>query len=371
MILSGAAAVARKEIRHIFRDKQILFMTVIAPSFVLFLLAYTFAADSQLMRIGVMDRDQSAVSRRLAAFTASDGFARIEGRPADYDEAEAMIRRAAVSAVLVIPHGFGESLVAGRPIPLQAVIDGSDPFLSASTYGDLSLRCAAFGTQMARDGISPAAATVEVTVRALYNPALKWIKAMVPGLMAASFIFPAIAVALACTRELERGSYEALLATPIRTYEYMLGKLLPYLVFGTVGTVGAYALARLWFKVPFRGQFTDFMLVTAVFMLSLMSLSLLVGTAAGNQRQAVIIIVMAFFIPTFFMSGLLTPLAPDTVMSRVVQLVLPAANYVPLNRAVFLKGVSASAGRDELVNMWRIAAVSLTATYALSRRHVR
>ena len=102
----------------------------------------------------------------------------------------------------------------------------------------------------------------------------------------------------------------------------------------------------------------------------LMSLSLLIGTAAGNQRQAIIIIVLAFFIPTFFMSGLLMPLAPDTLMSQVVQRVLPAANYVPLNRAVFLKGVGASAGHDELVNLLRISAVSLIATYALSRRHV-
>jgi ABC-type multidrug transport system permease subunit len=207
-------------------------------------------------------------------------------------------------------------------------------------------------------------------MRSLYNPALKWVYSMVPALMAASFCFPAIAAALACTRERENGSYEGLLSSPVKVPEYVLGKLLPYLGVGTLGAALAWGVAILWFGVPFRGSILGYLLLALVFLLSLLSVSILIGNAAANQRQAIIAIVLVFFLPTFFMSGMIQPLEPGSTQTEVLKRVLPAANYVTINRGVFLKGMSPTELRPEITNLLRVCVVALTASLIVTRRKV-
>ena len=193
---------------------------------------------------------------------------------------------------------------------------------------------------------------------------------MIPGLMAAALCFPAIAMALALTREVERGSYETLLSTPLRPAEYLCGKLLPYLATGMVGALLAWGLSLAWFRAPFRGTLANEMALTLVFMLALLCVSILVGVTARAQRHAIIIIIIILFIPTFYMSGLLVPMDPQRPLARVIKAVLPAANYVVSNRAVFLKGLALRDVWPEVLNLLRIACVSLAASYLFMRRKV-
>lgn len=362
-------AIARKEIRHIARDPQITFMAVIAPAFVLFLLAYVFAVDARTSRIGVMDLDRSPTSREVVSKLTASGELMVVRECRDYDEIGHLLTRGEAQGVLVIPHGFGESVAAGYPEPLQAVVDASDYFGYQSTSASLSMRIAALDLTL----VPPTdlnQAPLIVQTRNLFNPTGKWLYVMVPGLMAAAFCFPAIAVALASTREVERGSYESLLCTPMRTSEYLLGKLLPYLAAAMLGALLAWGLARYWFQVSFRGSMGTYLSLTLAFLLALLSMGILVGTVSSSQRQAIILIVVVFFIPTFFMSGLWAPLDSHSPMTRVIRAVLPAANYVTSNRAVFLKGLGLSDLRPELSNLLRIALAALAASHILARKEI-
>jgi len=188
--------------------------------------------------------------------------------------------------------------------------------------------------------------------------------------MAMAFSFPAIAAALACTRETERGSYEGLLSTPIRPIEYLLGKLLPYLTLGTAGTLLSWALACWWFRVPFRSSLGDYVALTAVFMLSLVSLSLLIGVTMASQRHAIVIVVFLFFIPSFFLSNLIQPLERGSVMERVLMVTLPATNYVDISRALFLKGASVRELQGYTMNLLRISGAAIAASLLLFRKKV-
>ncbi|MBN1401701.1 MAG: ABC transporter permease [Anaerolineae bacterium] len=370
MSLRRTIAIAHKELRHIYRDRQILFITLLAPVFVLFLLANTFSLDTETMRIGVMDRDHSPASRRYIEALTAEGTVRVVCMCADYEEIDHLLVRGEAAAVIVIPPNFGASLAAQQPEILLAVIDSSDYFQGRGTYVDLAARTMAFAESQARMGTSPPIPPLQFSSRSLYNPTLKWLHSMVPGLMAAAFCFPAIAVALACTREIEQGSYESLLSTPMRMPEYILGKLLPYLGVGSLGAFFSWMLALLWFRVPFRGTLGSFIVLALAFLLSLMSLSILIGTASGNQRHAVIIIVLTFFIPTFFMSGLLRPLEADSPFAQVLKLILPAANYVTINRGVFLKGLGLDQLGREVTSLLRISGMALLASYLVARRKV-
>ena len=362
-------ALIRKELRHIIRDPQILFMVLIAPAFVLFLLAYTFAADLQTIRIGVIDGDHSPASRAYVKALISDGELLLVSTHQSYAEAEAALQRGRINLVVVIPVGWGEALAAGRGTTLQLILDGSDYHQSRAYSRNVIQRTQAYAATLATeaDTVRP---PIDVRTRALYNAPLKWIDAMIPGLMAMAFSFPAIAAALACTRETERGSYEGLLATPIRPVEYILGKLLPYLVIGTAGTLLSWALARWWFQVPFRGLLLNYILLTFIFMLSLISIAILVGVTMVNQRHAIVLIIFIFFVPSFFLSNLLLPLEPDSLMEWVLMRVLPATNYVDMSRALFLKGAGLYELRGYTLNLLRISGIALLASLLLSRRKV-
>ncbi|HHX65036.1 MAG TPA: ABC transporter permease [Chloroflexi bacterium] len=358
-----------KELRHIVRDPQILFMVLVAPAFVLLLLAYTFAADLQIIRIGIMDGDRSAISRDYVSTLAADGEITIVGSYESYAEVDSALRRGHVNLVVVIPPGWSSDLIAGRETHIQLILDGSDYQQSLAYSRNISQRTTAFGVSLAA-GMGGLPGPVDVRTRALYNGPLKWMDAMIPGLMAMAFSFPAIAAALACTRETERGSYEGLLSTPIRPIEYLLGKLLPYLTLGTAGTLLSWALACWWFRVPFRSSLGDYVALTAVFMLSLVSLSLLIGVTMASQRHAIVIVVFLFFIPSFFLSNLIQPLERGSVMERVLMVTLPATNYVDISRALFLKGASVRELQGYTMNLLRISGAAIAASLLLFRKKV-
>lgn len=370
MAFRGLLAILRKEFRHILREPQTIFMTTIAPAFVLFLLAYTFSVDMDTVRIGIYDQDRSAVSRRYISGMTADGDVILVRDCTSYYDVHGLLQRGDALAVIVIPPGFGDSVVAGAPKELQLVLDGSDYHGSQGVQATLMQRTAALSNALLDARGAAATVPLVAKTRALYNVSLKWLYAMVPGLMAAAFCFPAIAVALACTREIERGSYEGLLATPIGMGGYLLGKLIPYLVTGSIGAFLCWVVATTWFRVPFRGRLVEYMLLAAVFLVSQMSLGILVGSAVANQRQAIIIVLLLFFVPTMFLSGLLQPLDADALSTKVLKIVLPAANYVASNRALFLKGLGIADLWSQVWNLVRIAIVALVLGFVFSRRVV-
>jgi ABC-2 type transport system permease protein len=143
MSIRRTIAIARKEFSHIYRDRQILFMTLLAPAFVLFLLANTFSVDTETVRIGVMDRDHSPTSRRYVEALTADSKVLVVRMCTDYRQIDDLLVSGGAVAVIVIPPNFGSSLAAQQPEPLLAVIDGSDYFQGRGTYADLAARTTA------------------------------------------------------------------------------------------------------------------------------------------------------------------------------------------------------------------------------------
>jgi ABC-type multidrug transport system permease subunit len=162
---------------------------------------------------------------------------------------------------------------------------------------------------------------------------------------------PALALALALTREKEVGSLEGLMATPVRGTEYLLGKSLAYWASGLVSVVLVWLVATLWFHVPFRGRLPVFLLLAADYMVASMGVSLVVATFVRNQQTAMFLILMVFFVPSFFIAGLLLPVA-DEPLARAVAYVLPTTHFITICRSVFLKGLGP-------VALWKPASILL------------
>jgi ABC-2 type transport system permease protein len=338
MSLKRTLAIARKEFRHIFRDPRTLFLVTISPAFLLFTLSYIFVLDVQQVDLAVWDLDGTSLSRQYVAALTADGDFRVVATVASYDELDQLLLAGQVGVGLVIPADFEADLRGGRPVSTQAVVDGVDPITARQAALALDQRSAAFAARLQAPA-SIAVGGLSLRSEAWYNPALKSPVSMVPGLTAIVLCMPALALALALTREKETGSFETMIVTPVRGAEYLIGKLTAYLASGQVGVLLVWLVAVSYFRIPFRGSFALYMLLGADYLLASMGFSLLIANFISSQQTAMYLILMIFFVPGFFVAGLISPIDTHSLVSQAISYSLPSSHFILISRGVFLKGL--------------------------------
>jgi ABC-2 type transport system permease protein len=334
-------AVVRKELRHITRDARLLFLVTVAPAFLLVTLSYVFALDVGRVDVAVRDLDRTSLSRDFtASLDADKDFAVVAYVQRD-EEVEPLLVRGAADVVLIIPHGFTDAALGGGPAEMQCIVDGSDSITAGQTIALLQQRVSDFVVDLLGQRSVVVSVGLQVSDRAWYNETLKSLVSMVPGMLAVIMCMPALALTLALAREKETGSFEGLIATPVRGAEYLVGKLVAYVIGGTTQ----------WFHVPFRGEFLDFLLLAAAYLFASMGISLLVANFVRNQQTAMFLILMVFFIPSFFIAGLISPVS-DAPVARAIAYALPTTHFIAISRGVFLKGLG-------VIDLWRQALILL------------
>jgi ABC-type multidrug transport system permease subunit len=335
-------AIVRKELLHIVRDPRNLFLVTISPAFLLFLLAYVFSFDVGQFTFAVLDMDRSRLSRLYTAgLTGNDDWVMVDSVD-DYQAALSLLLGGEVDVVAVLPPGFADGLHRGLPVRIQAIVDGTDPFAGGQAMRALEARSLTFATETATELPAIGVKGIEVRTQALYNAGMESLLSMVPGLMAIVLLMPTLALSLALVREKETGTLEALVSTPVSGFEYVIGKLLAYISAGLVSMVLAALVAVYWFKVPFRGSFAVYLLLTAVYLLACMSASVLTSVFVKSQQTAMFIILLVFLVPSFFLAGLLSPVSTESLGSMLTSYALPSTHFVEISRGVFLKGLDLS-----------------------------
>ncbi len=333
MSFSRFWAILRKEFRHILRDRRMLLLVTISPTIMLITFAYVFSFDLNPAKIVILDQDHSPQSRDLAAGLRHDHNLIVLGEVGHYDDLRGMMRSGKSKLGLVIPPGFGNDLQARRRTSIQILGDGSDPINISSQMALLSRRISEWGKPYESLDIVPPA---EVRTLVLYNPFIRSRYSMVPGLLAIVLILPTMSVALALAREKDLGSFESLAATPVTGAEYILGKLLPYIVFGLFSAGLAIVVAVFWFHVPMRGSYLTLAWLTLVYLWATLGVSIFVSNFISNQSTALRAVLLLFLVPSFFLTGLIVPVDDQ---SRLISNSLPATHFIAITRGVFLKGL--------------------------------
>lgn len=339
MSVRRVIALVRKEMIHIVRDPRNLFLVTISPAFLLFLLSYIFSFDVSQLDLAVLDLDRTALSRQYVASLTNDQDLALAYTLDNYDEVLPLLRKGDADAALVIPPGFADTVHGGEPAQVQAIVDGTDPFASGQALGSLEARSGVFVAGTGAAGPLQGGEPVEVRSQAWYNPGLKSLLSMVPGLLAIVLIMPSMAFALALTREKESGTLEGLMATPVSGLEYITGKLLAYVSMGLVSAVLALLMATIWFQVPFRGSFGVFLLLVADYFLACMGATVVVANFVDSQQTAMFIVLLIFLVPSFFLAGLITPVPTGSLAPMLTSYALPSTHFVEISRVVFLKGL--------------------------------
>jgi len=338
MSLHRAVAIVRKEILHIIRDPRNFFLVTVSPAFLLLLLSYIFSFDVGQFNLAVLDLDRSYLSRLYLHSLTSDQDLILAYNISSYVEIDPLLTSGQIDAALVIPPGFANTIHRGQPAQVQAIIDGADPFVGTQIVSSLTARSGAFvaaaGATAAQQG-----QPLQVRTQAWYNAALKSMNSMVPGLLAIVLIMPTMALALALTREKETGTLEGLIATPVSGVEYIMGKLMAYMAAGLISAILALLVAVLWFRVPFRGELAVYLLLAADYFLACMGATVVIAEFVKSQQTAMFIVLIIFIVPSFFLSGMISPVSTGSPGSMLASYALPSTHFVEISRNLFLKGL--------------------------------
>jgi ABC-2 type transport system permease protein len=346
--------IIRKEFIHIIRDPRTLATMFITPLLQLILLGSAATTDVRNIAMAVYDQDQSPASRQLITAFVESGQFQVAHMARDERELERLLDAGDARAGLIIPPTYARDLTGGRGAQVAFVLDGSDPTVSSSALSSATLigQVHATGIQqqtVARRGGSASSLTVEVRPRVWYNPDMVSAIFMIPGLIGLVLQMQAtLLTASAIVRERERGTIEQLIVTPIRPYELILGKILPYALVALLITIEVLVLGTLLFGVPIRGSLLLLFGIACLFLLSSLAIGLLISTIAQTQQEAFLLTFLTIF-PSVFLGGLIYPISAMPQILQFVSGLIPVTYFLVVARGIIIKGVGVPALTDQII----------------------
>ena len=334
-------AVMAKEFIQLSRDRLTYAMILAMPILQLLLFGYAINSDPRQLPMAVYVQDNGTFSRSILGALERSGYfeiTEVAASPAELDEA---LERGRVQFTLTIPPDFSRRLVRADRPQILVEADASDP---AATGGAAAALAQLPRTALQADltgALQPRAAAqpFEVVVHPRYNPEAVTAHNIVPGLLGVVLTMTLVMMtALGMTRELERGTMETLLATPVRPIEVMVGKLAPYVGIGVLQTTVILVLARGLFQVPFQGGWDALVLGVLLFIVGSLALGFLISTAARSQLQAMQMSVF-YLLPSILLSGFMFPFRGMPDWAQAIGQAIPVTHFLRVVRGALLKGL--------------------------------
>jgi ABC-2 type transport system permease protein len=369
---SRLLAIIRKEFIQIGRDTRTLVMILVIPIMQLFLLGYSATSDVRNIPLAVLDQSRSPESRALLdAYRAADYF-RIAYDVGSEAEIETLIERGDARAAVIIPPDYAQRLAEGNA-QVAFILDGSDPTSASTALSAAQLISQAHSTNLLMDRFARTGQNlrvqppVEVRTTVWYNPDLISAHFMIPGVI--GMILYAIAAILTATsvvRERERGTIEQLIVTPIRPWELIVGKLMPYVILGFFNTIEVLAVGHWWFGVPIRGDLGLILLLSGIFLVTGLGIGLFASTVANTQQEAMLTVWMTL-LPSIFLSGFFFPLEAMPKFLQWLSYLMPLRYYLAIIRSLLLKGVGLATLQTDVLAM-TLFAIGIMSAAALRFR---
>lgn len=340
----------RKEFWQLRRDKRMLAVVIFPPVIQLILLGYAATMDVEDVRLVVFDADETAMSRQLVEnFSASRYFALVGfvSHPRRFD---AYLDNGKAMMALHIPKGFGEDVVSGKGARLQLLVDGSDANSAGIAMSYASAIVARHSQDLVveriehiREKFGRRVGKVIAEPRVWYNQELKSRNFMVPAVLALLLMVMTTSLtAMAIVKEREIGTLEQLIVTPIRSYEFIAGKLVPFILIGFVDVLLVTFVATIWFGIPLRGSLWIILGLSGLFLFTTLGIGLLMSTVSHTQQQAMMTTMFFVMMPMIVLSGFIFPIENMPKFFQIVTYVIPLRYFLVIVRSVFLKGVGIS-----------------------------
>jgi ABC-2 type transport system permease protein len=345
--------IIKKEFRQIRRDKRVLAILTLVPAVMLLINGYAMNFDVSHVRMAVIDQEKSQRSREfINAFVTSGYFDYVEYL-ATAEEASVMIDDAKIRVAIVIPPNFSARILSNDIADIQVIVDGMESNTASTVIAYVQAVTIQYSqkivlknlARMGRGGYIP----VQHETRVWYNPELKSAKFLVPGLIGFILAITAvIATSLSIVREKERNTIEQINVSPVRSVEFIVGKMIPYALISLVAAAMVLTVAYLMFDVVVKGSLVYLFGATLLFICAALSIGLFISTIADSQQLAFQLAAITSMVPTIILSGFVFPIHSMPWWLRILSNITPAKFYLVILRSIVLKGVGLSAFWDQI-----------------------
>ncbi len=335
----------RKEFIQIFRDPKMKGVIFLMPVIQVLVFGYAVTTDVTNVSTAVYDLDDSVASRELISRFAGSGYFEIAAHVGRPEEAQQLVDRGEVQAVLHMRRGFGENLYGGRTAQLQVIVDGTDSNTAGIVLDYTGRIVRDFSQQVLLDrrlrlqGEEQPTGQIDLRTRAWFNENLESRNFYVPGVIAIIVMLVTLMLtSMAVVREKEIGTMEQIMVTPITQAEFILGKTAPFALIGFADVLLVAFVGVFWFEVPIQGSLLLLFGATALYLLSTLGMGLLISTVSETQQQAMMG-AFFFYFPAVLLSGFMFPIANMPEVIQWLTYLNPLRYFLVIVRGIFLKGV--------------------------------
>ena len=335
-------AIMRREFIDVLRDPRSLALTLLWPISMLVMYGYGIRYDVDNVPITILDYSETTESRDLTEQMRRSGYFTVIRFARDQREVDRDLMDDSVRAAVVIPRDFADRLRAAEPTAVQVLIDGSDSNTAtiAQGYALAIVNQYVATRQTSRAAIAGTAPPITVASRIWYNPELRSVNFIVPGVIAViMMIVGAILTALSIVKEKERGTIEQILVSPIRPLEMMIGKIVPYMTIALVDLAIIICAGYLLFGVPIKGSIVQLAIFALLYLFCALGVGVFVSTIADTMQNAMLAAIFLSLLPSVLLSGFVFPLEDLPGPIQAVSYLFPARYFVTAIRGIYLKQV--------------------------------
>jgi len=338
--------IVRKEFQQFKRDPKMFGIILVAPVVQLVLLGYAATLDVNSIHTLIYDQDKTSSSRNLIERFESSGFFSIDYYADKYEDITSTLDNGKAIFALIIPKDFEKGIERNETVDLQAIFDGSDGNTASIASGYVAQIVAKYSQFLALNSMNRLGIKIipsgKLTSepRVWYNPTLKTRNFMVPGIVGLLLsIITLLLTSLAIVKEKEIGTLEQLIVTPIKPYQLIIGKLIPFVILGFVAVIIVLTAMRLVFTIPVRGSMIFLFVSSFLYILSTLGLGLFVSTISKTQQQAMMISIFGILMPMVYLSGFAFPIENMPKIIQYISYAIPLRYFINIIRGIILKGI--------------------------------
>jgi drug efflux transport system permease protein len=334
-----------KEFLQLKRDPRLFSIIFISPVLQLILLGYAANLDINNINTVVYDQDKTETSRNFIESFQSSNYFSVNNYVDNYDQITDLINNGKDLWALVIPNDFEKKLQRNEQVKVQAIFDGSDGNKAGIAFGYVTGVVSNFSKiillqEINKSGLKVSlSSTINPELRVWYNPDLKTRYFMLPGIMGLILtIITTTLMAMGIVKEREIGTLEQIIVTPIKPWQLIVGKTIPFVILGFVDVFLVMGVMVFWFGIGIRGDFFFLMFASLIYVLSSLGIGLFISTISKTQQQAMMVAMFGVLLPMNFLSGFAFPIENMPGWIQPITYLIPLRYYITILRGVILKG---------------------------------
>ncbi|MDD4145101.1 MAG: ABC transporter permease [Prolixibacteraceae bacterium] len=329
---------AKKEFLHIFRDFRTLIILFGIPAVQILIFGFVVSTDIKNAGVAFLDLSKDEVTQKISGRICSSGFFKRTADLQRYDDIDRIMKSGKARAVIIFSDNFGRNFLTGGDAAVSIITDGSEPNTATLITNYATAIITGFTNEFIQESHA-GKLLIKPEVRMFYNPGLKSHYMFVPGVITLILILIcALMTSITITREKEFGTMEVLLVSPLRPYQIILGKVMPYFLLSFINVIVILILSRTVFNMPVKGSLALLLAESMLYILMSLSLGILISTISKTMQQAIFISLVGMMLPTILLSGFIFPLENMPKVYDVVASLLPPRYFIVIIKNILIKG---------------------------------